>query len=152
MPSAPADAAELLQRLRDDNIEHFWITYNDYSGVQSAKTIPPAGFKSGVMDGLVFAIANLDMDILDHQPPTTTWLGDSGDMLVVPDPRSYSVLPRFPHTAIANGWMRATDGSVWDGCPRTRLQKMMDTYADEGYSVMAALEPEFYLLTLDDDG
>jgi glutamine synthetase len=152
MPSVPADAAELLLRLRDDQIENFWITYNDYSGVQSAKTIPPSGFKSGVNEGLVFAIANLDMDILDHQPPTTTWLGDSGDMLVVPDLRSYSLLPRFPKTAIANGWMRATDGSVWDGCPRTRLQKSMDAYADEGYSVMAALEPEFYLLKSDEQG
>ncbi len=54
MPSAPADAAELLLRLRDDQIENFWITYNDYSGVQSAKTIPPSGFKSGVNDGAGF--------------------------------------------------------------------------------------------------
>jgi glutamine synthetase len=146
MPSAPADAAELLTRLRDDKIENFWITYHDYSGIGAAKTIPPIGFRSGVYDGLVFAIANLDMDILDHQPPTATWLGDSGDMLVVPDPRSYAPLPRFPKTAIANGWMRATDGTVWEGCPRTRLQKMIDTLAGEGYSVQAALEPEFYLL------
>jgi glutamine synthetase len=152
MPSAPADAAELLLRLRDDQIENFWITYNDYSGVQSAKTIPPSGFRSGVHDGLVFAIANIDMDILDFQPPTATWRADSGDMLVVPDPRSYAVMPRFPRTAIANGWMRATDGSVWDGCPRTRLQKMIDLLADEGFSVKAALEPEFYLLQPDGKG
>ena len=128
MPTVPADSIELLTRLRDDQIENFWITYNDYSGVQSAKTIPPGGFKSGATDGVVFAIANLDMDILDRQPPTTTWLGDSGDMLVVPDPRSYMTLPRFPKTAVANGWMRATDGSVWDGCPRTRASEN-DRYA-----------------------
>lgn len=146
MPSAPANASDLLARLWDDQIEHFWITYHDYSGVGSAKTIPPDGFNSGVNQGVVFAVANLDMDILDHQPSTSTWLGDSGDMLVVPDPRSYTVLPRFPKTAIANGWMRATDGSIWDGCPRTRLQKMIDLLASEGYAVQAALEPEFYLL------
>src|SRR5215207_7479767 len=146
MPSAPADAAELLTRLRDDKIENFWITYHDYSGVGAAKTIPPSGFRSGVHDGLVFAVANLDMDILDHVARGASWLGDSGDMLVVPDPQSYSVLPRFPKTAVANGWMRATDGSVWAGCPRTRLKKMMDELAGDGFSTMAALEPEFYLL------
>lgn len=152
MPTAPADAAELLSRLRDDEIENFWVTYHDYSGVGAAKTIPPSGFRSAVHDGLVFAKANLEMDILDHFAPTATWLGDSGDILVVPDPGSYSVLPRFPKTAIANGWMRATDGSVWDGCPRTRLQKAVDELASEGFSAMAALEPEFYLLKPDENG
>jgi glutamine synthetase len=152
MPSAPADSAELLLRLRDDQIEHFWVTLNDYSGVQAAKTVPPSGFEGAVTEGLVFARANLVMDILDRQPPSATWRANSGDLLLVPDPRSYSVMPRFPNTAITNGWMRATDGSVWDGCPRTRLQKTMDALADEGYSVMAALEPEFYLLKPDDDG
>jgi glutamine synthetase len=152
MPSAPIDAAELLTRLRDDKIENFWITYHDYSGVGAAKTIPPSGFRSGVYDGVVFAKANLDMDILDHFAPGASWLADSGDMLVVPDPQSYSVMPRFPKTAIANGWMRATDGSPWDGCPRTRLQKVIDELASEGFSVMAALEPEFYLLKPEENG
>ena len=152
MPSAPADAAELLTRLRDDKIENFWITYHDYSGVGAAKTIRPSGFRSGVHDGLVFAVANLDMDILDNVAAGASWLGDSGDMLVVPDPQSYCELPRFPKTAIANGWMRATDGSVWDGCPRTRLKKLMDELAGEGFSAMAALEPEFYLLQPEENG
>lgn len=152
MPHAPADATELLLRLQEDGIEHLWIAYYDYSGVGSAKTIPPGSFRSGVTDGVVFATANLDMDILDHQPPTATWLADSGDFLLVPDPRSYAVLPRFPKTAMTNGWMRATDGSPWGGCPRTRLQQMIDTFASEGYSVMAALEPEFYLLRPGDHG
>lgn len=152
MPTAPIDAAELLARLKADDIEHFWITYHDYSGVGSAKTIPPSGFRSAVDEGLVFAIANLDMDILDHAPPAATWLGDSGDTLVVPDPRSYAVMPRFPKTAIANGWMRATDGTIWNGCPRTRLQNMIDVLAVEGLSVRAALEPEFYLLRPEGNG
>lgn len=146
MPAAPTTTAELLARLEEDGIEHFWVTYHDYSGVASAKTVPPRGFRSAANTGLVFAVANLDMNILDHQPSSATWLGDSGDMLVVPDPTSYMVLPRYPKTAIANGWMRATDGSEWDGCPRTRLQRAIDALAEAGLSVQAALEPEFYLL------
>ncbi|MCA9860750.1 MAG: glutamine synthetase [Thermomicrobiales bacterium] len=152
MPTAPADPGELLTRLQDDRIENLWITYHDYSGIGAAKTVPPSGFRSAVNDGLVFAKANLEMDILDHFAPGATWLGDSGDILVVPDPRSYSVLPRFPNTAIVNGWMRATDGSEWDGCPRTRLKKVVDELAAEGFSTMAALEPEFYLLEPRENG
>lgn len=152
MPSAPADAAELLTRLRDDKIENFWVTYHDYSGVGSAKTVPPSGFRSASHEGLVFAVANLDMDILDHVAPGATWLGDSGDMLVVPDPQSYAMLPRFPKTALANGWMRSPDGTSWVGCPRTRLKMVVDELANEGFSTMAALEPEFYLLKRDENG
>ncbi len=152
MDSGLRDADALLRRLEQDGIEHFWVIYHDYSGVACAKTIPPEGFRSAVRDGVVFAMANLDMDILDHQPPTATWLADSGDFLAVPDPRSYAVLPRFPKTARAHAWMRQTDGSAWQGDPRTRLEAVMDELRRAGYSVKCALEPEFYLLRRRDDG
>ena len=42
--------------------------------------------------------------------------------------------------------MRASDGSVWEGCPRTRLAAAIDALRDLGYSAQVALEPEFYLL------
>ena len=38
--------------------------------------------------------------------------------------------------------MRATDGSVWDGCPRTRLYVAIADLRGLGYSVQAALEPQ----------
>jgi glutamine synthetase len=146
MTSVPRDAEELLTRLEADGIEHFWTTYHDYSGLGCTKSIPPEGFRSAAHTGAVFAMANLDMDILDRQPPTATWLADSGDFLALPDPRSYTVLPRFPKTARANVWMRATDGSVWNGCPRTRLDAIVEELAGEGFVAKCALEPEFYLV------
>jgi len=146
MGDRPQTAAELLARLNADGITHFWIAYHDYSGVGSAKTVPPESFRSAANDGVVFAIANLDMDINDVQPPTATFLGDSGDFMAVPDPTSYAVLPRYPNTARAYAWMRATDGSVWDGCPRTRLAAVEAELLAEGFTVQCALEPEFYLL------
>src|SRR5262249_41180860 len=152
MPSGLRDADELLRRLEHDRIEHFWVVYHDYSGIGCAKSVPPESFRGTVRDGLVFAMANLDMDVLDVQPPTAPFLADSGDFLAVPDPRSYSVLPRFPKTARAYAWMRATDGSPWQGCPRTRMEALVEELKQEGYSVQLALEPEFYLLKREDNG
>jgi glutamine synthetase len=146
MRNVPTDADQLIQWLDRDRIEHFWVVYHDYSGVGSAKSLPPEGFSSTVRSGVVFAVANLDMDILDHQPPTATWLADSGDFLAQPDPRSYHLLPRFPATARAHAWMRKPDGSPWQGCPRTRLDRILEELKAEGYSIQCALEPEFYLL------
>jgi glutamine synthetase len=147
MTERPTDSVALLTRLEEDGIEHFWIVYHDYSGRAEAKTIPPESFRGAVDNGLVFAMANLDMDANDRQAAGATLLADSGDFLAVPDPRSYAVLPRYPRTARAHAWMRATDGSVWDGCPRTRLEVAIADLKNLGYSAQVALEPEFYLLT-----
>lgn len=152
MTSQPTDAASLLRRLEQDGIEHLWVVYHDYSGRGSAKTMPLESFRSTVRDGVVFAVANLDMTSNDHQADHATWVGDSGDFMAVPDPRSYAVLPRFPKTARVHAWMRSTDGSVWEGCPRTRLQQFVGELASEGYSIQAALEPEFYLLNRAENG
>ena len=146
MDDRPIDSASLLGRLDADAIEHFWVAYHDYGGRAQAKTLPRESFGSAVNDGVVFAMANLIMAADDHHSMGATLLADSGDFLAVPDPRSYTVLPRFPGTARCHAWMRATDGSVWDGCPRTRLAVAVDELRDLGYSVQVALEPEFYLL------
>lgn len=152
MTSRPKDADALLRRLEEDGIEHLWVIYHDYSGRGSAKTMPLESFRSTVRSGVVFAVANLDMTSNDRQADHAKWLADSGDFMAVPDPRSYAILPRYPKTARVHAWMRAADGSVWDGCPRTRLQRIIDELAGEGYSVRAALEPEFYLLKRAEDG
>jgi glutamine synthetase len=146
MDDRPVDPASLLARLERDAIEHFWVAYHDYGGREQAKALPRESFRSAVNDGVVFAMANLNMAADDHQSTGATLLADSGDFMAVPDPRSYAVLPRYPGTARCQAWMRATDGSVWEGCPRTRLAAAIDELRDLGYSVQVALEPEFYLL------
>lgn len=152
MASQLTDGPSLLRQLEQDGIEHLWVIYHDYGARGSAKTMPKDTFRSTVRDGVVFAVANLDMTADDHQAADAAWLADSGDFMAVPDPRSYAVMPRYPKTARTHAWMRATDGSVWDGCPRTRLQLVVDELKREGLTVQSALEPEFYLLTRDAQG
>jgi glutamine synthetase len=152
MVDAPTTAGDLLAALDRDNVEHLWVTYLDYSGRSCAKTIPRGAFRGAVNDGVVFALANLDLDLRDEQAAGSTWLADSGDMMAVPDPRSYIILPRYPGTARVHAWLRGSDGSGWQGCPRTRLQAVVDELREHGFSAQVALEPEFYLLTRDDDG
>jgi glutamine synthetase len=143
---------DVLERLENDGIEQLWITYHDYNGKPCAKTVPKEEFRSALSDGIIFAYANLNFDLLDHQAPGASFLADSGDFHAVPDPRSYAVLAQYPDTARMHTWMRRADGSPWDGCPRTRLDAMVETLRSEGLSVQVALEPEFYFLTRDERG
>lgn len=145
------DRAALLDRLAEDGVEQLWVVFHDYSGRACAKIVPRHGFPAALRGSVAFAKANLDMDVLNRQATGATFLADSGDFLVVPDPRSYALLPRHPGVARVHGWLHQEDGSPWDGCPRTRLQAAIDGLGRDGFSVQAAFEPEFYLLTKDDD-
>jgi glutamine synthetase len=152
MTNTPQSADDLLARLEADRIEQLWVVYHDYNGRAGAKTIPKASFRSAVHDGVVFAMANLDFDLRDHQVAGATLLADSGDFLAVPDPRSYARLPQYPGVARMHAWMHTPTGALWDGCPRGRLDHQVAQLAAASFSIQAALEPEFYLLTADSSG
>ena len=36
-----------------------------------------------------------------------------------------------------HAFMRADDGSVWEGCPRAQLLRVLDAYATEGLSALS---------------
>lgn len=146
------NAEGLLKQLNDDDIQHLWPIYHDYNGRAGAKTVPKARFASTVEKGIVFACANLNFTLEDHQAENASFLADSGDFLAVPDPSTYTVLPYRPNTAQAHVFMRQEDGTAWEGCPRTRLQGMIDRLANAGFSAQVALEPEFMLFYKGDDG
>jgi len=146
MEPAPRTAEEVLDRLDTDQIERLWVIYHDYSGRAQAKTVPRPAFRSTVERGLGFAMANLNMDSLDHQATGATLLAGSGDFQAVPDPRSYAVIPYLPATARLHAWMRLADGTPFAGCPRERLRATIETLATAGFTAQVAFEPEFYLL------
>jgi glutamine synthetase len=143
---------DLLYHLKEDEVDYLWVAFHDYSGRACAKTAPKPSMSSVVESGVVFAKANLNMDANDRQVSGATMLADSGDFMAVPDPRTYCLMPRYPGTALTHAYMRQTDGSPWDGCPRTRLDTIVGKLADEGFSIKAALEPEFALLHREEDG
>ena len=141
----------LLKRLEADAMENLWIIYHDYGGRSCAKTVPKERFAAAAERGVVFARANLSMRFDDHQPEDATFLADTGDFLAIPDPGSYARVPYQPATARAHAFMRADDASPWAGCPRTRLGRMVDAYAERGLRVRAGFEPEFILFRRGED-
>jgi glutamine synthetase len=144
---------EILDRLEGDNIRHLWVIYHDFSGRACAKTVPPEKFASVAAHGVVFTPANLDFTMEDHQAIGARFLADAGDFLATPDPASYAVIPYREATARMHVYMRAdTEGTPWEGCPRTRLAMMLDTFAEEGMSAQVAFEPEFSMFTKTGEG
>lgn len=145
-------AQEVLNRLKSEGIEHLWVIYHDYSGRSCTKTIPKERFADAIERGVVFARANLDFNLEDHMAPGSIFLAHTGDFLAVPDPNSYAPIPYREATARMHAFMRADGGSVWQGCPRTQLQLMVDAYAAQGLSVRVGFEAELMLFEPVGDG
>lgn len=141
-----------LARLDDLGARFLWVQYADYNGRTEGKSVPRPRFAGALRGGLSFARANLGFNLTDHQAPGTIFGADSGDFMAVPDPATLAPLPWVAGTARAFAWMRQEDGSPWDGCPRTLLQRQVDAFADRGLRLRAAFEPEAYLFLLGPDG
>jgi glutamine synthetase len=146
------DKQELLQRLNDDKIEYLWLTYHDYNGRACAKTVPKSKFESAVKDGVVFARANLNFGVDDHNAADGIWQAQTGDFLAVPDPNAYWRLPYHQSTAIVFCDMMTESHQPFDGCPRQNLVKTMARFSGRGIDITAALEAEFSLFNKTDDG
>lgn len=146
------DKQDLLQRLADDKIENLWVTYHDYNGRACAKTVPKRKFESAVEDGVVFARANLNFGVDDHNAADGIWQAQTGDFLAVPDPDAYWKLPYYENTAIVFCNMMTEAHQPFDGCPRQNLAQTMASFTGRGIDITAALEAEFSLFNKTDDG
>lgn len=147
------DKNSFLEHLERDGIEHLWVIYHDYSGRSCAKTVPKERFASAAERGVVFARANLDFTLEDHQAAGAVFLADTGDFLAVPDPDSYAPIPYYKATGRTHVFMRAdAEGNLWEGCPRTQLDRMVAAYDDEGLSVQVGFEAEFTLFAKSENG
>ena len=128
------------------------MTYHDYNGRACAKTVPKSKFESAVEDGVVFARANLNFGVDDHNAADGIWQAQTGDFLAVPDPNAYWKLPYLENTAIVFCNMLTEAQQPFDGCPRQNLAKTMASYTERGIDITAALEAEFSLFNKTDDG
>ena len=138
---------EVLDSLYREGIEHLWVIWHDYSGRSCTKTVPKERFATIFDRGVVFAKADLDFTLEDHMASGSVFTAETGDFLAVPDPVSYTPIPYRSRTARMHAFLRTDDGSTWEGCPRTRLQRMIDAYQVEGLSVRVGFEAEFILFT-----
>ncbi|MEO1068455.1 MAG: glutamine synthetase family protein [Cyanobacteria bacterium J06638_6] len=77
-------------------------------------------------------------------------LGPVGEVWLVPAWETLQRLPYAPGQARVMGEM-VKDGQPWPWCGRQFLRRMVQRAADQGLTIKAAFEPEFYLLRRDGD-
>jgi len=156
--SARAAAGDtVLRRIRDEGIEQIRIGWCDAHGVVRGKTLTPRAVARALASGVGMVSTILLKDTSDRtawrvfEPGTGEALPGfrfANNLLLLPDPRSFVVLPWAERTA----WLRA---EAWfdDATPvaidsRRILRRALARLAGAGYGIRCGLEVEFHIYRL----
>jgi glutamine synthetase len=154
-PGRPAAAEEVTGRIRELGLRTIRLAVVDQHGVPRGKMLSPDAAIAAMSDGLDFSGAIYSLDTGNQVfVPAFARGGGFGieeftgfpDVVVVPDPATFQVLPWADRT----GWMLC-DVYFGNGQPmpldgRGLLRRTLGELADAGYDFLAGLEVELSIV------
>jgi glutamine synthetase len=171
-PARQAAGAELLRRLQEQHITQVRVVWADVHGSYRSKTLVAESsvLKAALQNGIGMVSTLFLKDTADHtafkvfEPDAMGVQGVSldamapfraaGNVLLLPDPSSLTVLPWAPGTA----WLRAdpfwSNGSAVAADCRGVLQRavaQLAAWQGVGYQLKCGLEIEFHIYQMTDD-
>jgi glutamine synthetase len=149
--SRSTPVARVVAAARAGDVRLVRFLYTDNGGITRGKATHVESLAQRMADGIGLTVAMQAMNMLD-QLQSVEGMGPVGEIRLVPDPATFTVLPYAPHSAAMTTDMLALDGTPWGACPRTFLKRQIAACAAEGFSVRAAFECEFSLATREPGG
>ena len=154
---------ELLQRIREQGMRQVRVAWADLHGAFRSKTLICSDTGSALADALQDGVGMVSTLLLKDACDRTTvpvfepgslaalpGFGAANNMVLMPDPESYTALPWAPGT----GWLRAVpfwaDGTPVEADPRRVLQRALAALADAGLELRIGLEVEFHVYRITD--
>lgn len=157
--AAKAAVTHVLSEIEKKNLEFVRLVYCDQHGLTRGKLLPIEQFRETLVNGFATTHALFAMDTAnqiylpvfsDDGGFGNDEMGGAGDMLMVPDPSSFRVLPWVPHT----GWtlcdLYLKSGAPMPFSPRALLRHQLSRLADEGFELIIGIEIEFHVFKIDD--
>jgi glutamine synthetase len=153
-------AAEIAARLERDGIEIVRLSFADQHGLLRGKTLIASQVAGALRNGCGVPSSLLAKDT-SHRTVFAVYTPDAGlgvaemsgagDVLMVPDPGTFRVLPWAPHS----GWLlcdlRFTNGASVPFSTRDLYRAALARLAERGYEFKAGAELEFHLFRLVDE-
>jgi len=138
-------AENILDLLDRSQVKFARILWCDNGNQIRGKAIHRNRLASYLKHGVGISAAQQAVPVMFDAPAPGSGLGPVGEIRLVPDLQTLTVLPYAPGHAQFLGDM-VKDGKPWPYCPRHFLKRMIAEAAKENLMVMAAFENEFYLL------
>src|SRR5216684_2502314 len=145
------DINGLVARAQAADIRSVRFLYCDHGNVVRGKSAHASALADCLESGIGLTVAMQAFTLTEHIAPGSH-LGPVGEIRLVPDPRTFAVLPYSTREARLLCDMYTLDGQPWQLCPRTFLKDMVDRAGRHGLRVEAAFEYEFYLARQVDSG
>jgi glutamine synthetase len=136
----------VYDRARAAGVRLVRVAFCDNANLIRAKAAPLEGLDGILKYGVGFTVAQQALPMLGDTPLPASGLSPMGEVWLVPDPGTFTVLPYNPGAAMMLGDFQTASGDPWAHDPRGCLRRAAEAAAADGYEVQAAFEPEFYLL------
>lgn len=148
------DAADLIARVQDSSLETIRVLFADQHGVLRGKTIVASAISSIFTSGLA-APSTLLLKDTAHKTVFPVWSTDpdvvgvgmagAGDILMVPDPATFRILPWSPHSAWILCDTRYKSGAEIPFSSRDILKAAIKRLDARGVNLVVGLEVEFHV-------
>ena len=142
---------DVVRQALEAGVQLVFFLYCDNGGIIRGKSTHISRLASCLDTGLGLTVAMQAMSDVDMLQ-AVEGMGPVGEIRLVPDPDTFTVLPYAPKRAIMMADMITLEQDIWDACPRSFLQRMVQQAAEVGLSIKAVFEPEWTLAKRHDDG
>jgi glutamine synthetase len=137
---------EILDACRTKAVRLVRFLYCDNGGVVRGKATHVERLGDRLRTGIGLTVAMQAMNSLDQLQPVEG-MGPVGEVRLVPDPETFTVLPYAPHSAAMLVDHLRLDGQPYEAGPRNFLKRMAARLAERGMVLSCAVENEWSLAT-----
>ncbi len=138
------NANDVVRLAESAGIRAVRFEYCDHGGVIRSKAVQVRHLRSKLREGVGLTRAQMAMNVLDGLI-AVPGMEPVGEIRLVPDPDTFTVLPWTPSSAALICNQLDHDRRDWGSCPRTFLQDTIARARGHGIEVQATFEVEFYL-------
>lgn len=137
-------ADDILTGAREAGVQLVRFLYCDHSGVTRGKTVHISRLPTKLREGVGLTRAQMAMNLLEELVPVAG-MEPVGEIRLVPDPATWSLLPWVQGGASLLCDQLDHDGKDWGACPRSFLKSALARAEERGIEVHASFEVEFFL-------
>lgn len=138
------NAEQVVAAAKSAGVELIRFEYCDVSGVARTKAIHVDQLQHKMLEGVSLTRAQSAINLLD-QVIDIEGMEPVGEIRLVPDPATFSVLPWTTSSASMMCDQVGHDRLDWGACTRSYAKKMFSSAAELGITVQASFENEYYL-------